>query len=70
MDKGEAMTLTFQKFGTNMHSCTHLVNYLYQLSVHKPIVSIKPSSDAFSHTKALESKVDLAVVHGQPRIII
>ena len=31
LDKNQTMTLTS---GTLMYSCTHLVNYLYQLSVH------------------------------------
>ena len=52
------MTLTS---GTHMYSCTHLVNCLYQHSVQTSIFTVKCSVEAFSHTKELKSKFDLAV---------
>ena len=47
--------------GIHKFTCNHLINHIYQLSVHRLQVTVKSTMLIFSHTNAFKGKFDLAV---------
>ena len=58
LDQSQWMTLTF---GTHKASCTHPVDFTYQLWYHRLQKFLKKKNTTFSHTKAEERKFYLAI---------